>query len=159
MIELLLRHGADVNYRSKLRYDENCDRTTSGKCTFRGQTALTRAATEEHYTIVKLLLENGANPLLPREDGKSPRQVACDWKHIDVAKLIKKYEDKTHGVVESEALCSENYQLFQAHINDWSEDNFPFLGDGWESDSSPVRLLRAANGSQLSTSPKARFIW
>jgi len=77
MIMILLKNGADVNYRSKLRYDEECDRTTSGKCTFRGQTALTRAATEGYYTVAKLLLENGADPLLPREDGRIPRLGAC----------------------------------------------------------------------------------
>jgi ankyrin repeat protein len=70
MLELLLKHGADVNYRSKFEYDEECDRTTSGKCTFRGQTALTRAATEGHYTIVKLLLENGADPPFPKRRWK-----------------------------------------------------------------------------------------
>ncbi|MDH4187879.1 MAG: ankyrin repeat domain-containing protein [Nitrospira sp.] len=105
MIMLLLKHGADVNYRSKLSYDEECDRTTSGKCTFRGQTALTRAATEGYYTVAKMLLENGADPLLPREDGRIPRLVACDWKHIEVAKLIKKYEDKVLAKSESAAIC------------------------------------------------------
>jgi ankyrin repeat protein len=107
MIMLLLKHGADVNYRSMLSYDEECDRTTSGKCTFRGQTALTRAATDGYYTVAKILLENGADPLLPREDGRIPRLVACDWKHVEVALLIKQYEDKMLAESKSAAICPE----------------------------------------------------
>ena len=34
--------------------------------------------------------------------------VACDWKHIKVAELIKKYEEKALGKVGSAKICVEN---------------------------------------------------
>lgn len=94
LVRLLLRHGADVNFRNELRYDAECDRTTSGKCTFRGQTALTRAATEGFYGLAKLLLDGGANPTLARGDGATPAEIARANGHPQVADLIEKYIKK-----------------------------------------------------------------
>lgn len=94
LVRQLLKHGADINFKNKLPYDSHCDKTTSGKCTFRGQTALTRAATDGYYPIVKLLLEHGANPALTRQDGATPAQIARENKHEDVANLIEEYIKK-----------------------------------------------------------------
>jgi ankyrin repeat protein len=94
LLKLLLRHGADVDFRNDLPYDDECDTTTSGKCTFRGQTALTRAATDGLYAVVKLLLDNGANPTLARSDGAAPADVARDRGHKDIAQLVEKYVKK-----------------------------------------------------------------
>lgn len=91
LVGLLLRHGADVNFRNELSYDEECDRTTTGRCTFRGQTALTRAAKDGHYAVVKLLLASGANPSLPRGDGATPTEIARANGHPQIADLIEKY--------------------------------------------------------------------
>jgi ankyrin repeat protein len=91
MIAVLLAHGANANYRNELRYDEECDKTTSGKCTFQGQTALTRAAADGHLNVVRLLLENKADPSLPRTDGKTPAQIARANGHFQTAALIERY--------------------------------------------------------------------
>ncbi len=91
LIKVLLEHGADVNFRNGLSYDEECDKATSGKCTFRGQTALTRAAEDGLYAVVKLLLEHGANPTLPRNDGATPSEIALNNGHAEIAKLIDGY--------------------------------------------------------------------
>jgi ankyrin repeat protein len=64
MIELLLDHGANPNDKNKLEYDEDCDETTEGACTFAGQTILTRAAEDGDYTVVRVLLEHGADPTI-----------------------------------------------------------------------------------------------
>lgn len=110
MIRLLLQHKVDVNYRSKLEYDEECDRTTSGKCTFRGQTALTRAVSDGHYTVIKLLLDNGADPLLPRTDGKALMEIACDRNEIEIAGLVEEYvKKKRPGEPEMAAPCSTGW--------------------------------------------------
>ncbi|MDO8643330.1 MAG: ankyrin repeat domain-containing protein [Candidatus Woesearchaeota archaeon] len=94
LIKVLLQHGADVNFRNGLSYNEECDKTTSGKCTFRGQTALTRAAEDGLYAVVKLLLEHGANPTLPRNDGATPSEIALNNGHTEIAKLIDGYAAK-----------------------------------------------------------------
>lgn len=91
MIKLLLEHGADANYLNQRDYDGDCDKTTKGKCTFAGQTVLTRAAEDGYSTIVRLLLEHGANPELPRKDGALPADIARENGHADVAALIDGY--------------------------------------------------------------------
>lgn len=90
-IKLLLKHGANPNDKNTLVYDEECDETTGGKCTWDGYTALTYAAKEGYLEVVELLLEHGADPFLPRQDGKSPYELAQKNKHLKTAKLIEKY--------------------------------------------------------------------
>lgn len=92
MLQLLLRHGANPNFRNALRYDAEMDSTTGGAVTFAGQTALTRAAQDGQYTAVRLLLEHGADPTIPREDGKTPATLASEYKHPDIAALLKQYD-------------------------------------------------------------------
>ncbi len=89
MIQLLLDHGADPNYRNKTAYDEDCDATTQGKCTFQGQTVLTRAAEDGDYTVVRLLLGHGADPNVARADGSLPADIARKNRHPEVAALFE----------------------------------------------------------------------
>lgn len=88
-IKLLLKHGANPNDKNTLVYDEECDETTSGKCTWRGYTVLTYAAKEGYLEVVKLLLEYGADPFLKRQDGKTAYELAQKKKHFKTAKLIQ----------------------------------------------------------------------
>lgn len=91
MFQLLLAHGADPNYRNPSRYDSEWDTTTRGAVTFAGQTVLTRASTDGYYTLARLILENGANPTIPREDGALPETIATQNKHSKIAALIAEY--------------------------------------------------------------------
>ena len=90
MTKILLDHGADPNYRDASDYDAEWDETTSGAVTFAGQTVLTRAAQDGYYGLVKLLLERGANPALPRQDGKLAEEIAEEKGHIKIAELLRK---------------------------------------------------------------------
>jgi|WetSurMetagenome_2_1015567.scaffolds.fasta_scaffold10503_2 uncharacterized protein len=90
-VDLLLAHGANPNDRNMLVYDAECDETTSGKCTWRGYTVLTYAAKEGYYHIVKLLLEYGADPSIPRQDGKTAVEIARKNKHYKTTKLVQEY--------------------------------------------------------------------
>lgn len=94
MFRLLLASGADPNYRNTSRYDREWDETTRGAVTFAGQTALTRASSDGHYTLARLLLEYGADPTIPREDGELPLAIATQKKHPKIAALILDYVKK-----------------------------------------------------------------
>lgn len=94
MFNLLLARGANPNYRNSSRYDREWDETTRGAVTFAGQTALTRASADGYYTLARLLLENGADPTIPREDGVLPEAIAKQNKQPIIAALISDYAKK-----------------------------------------------------------------
>jgi hypothetical protein len=91
MFRILLKHGADPNYRNQSQYNSEWDATTQGAVTFAGQTVLTRAAEDGYYTLARLALEHGADPTLPREDGKTPEEIAREYKHPNIAELIERH--------------------------------------------------------------------
>jgi len=94
MLRLLLEHKADVNFHNAAAYDARCDGTTkgsSGACVWAGQTALTRAAMDGSLTVVKMLLQFGADPVRPRSDGVLPAELAREYGHPDVAAVIEEY--------------------------------------------------------------------
>jgi ankyrin repeat protein len=95
-IELLLANGANPNDNNSLPYDEYCDKTTSGKCTWRGYTVLTFAAKHGWDEVVKLLLRYGADSSIPRNDGKEAYEIAKEYKHFSTANIIKKYKVQRH---------------------------------------------------------------
>lgn len=92
MFRLLLEHGANANYRNESEYNEEWDTTTRGAVTFGGQTVLTRAAEDGYYTLARLALEHGADPAIPRQDGKLAETIARENKHPEIAELIARYE-------------------------------------------------------------------
>lgn len=94
MFRLLLARGADPDYRNSSRYDREWDETTRGAVTFAGQTALTRVSADGYYTLARLLLENGADPTIPREDGALPEAIAKHNKHPKISALISDYVRK-----------------------------------------------------------------
>jgi len=88
-IELLLNHGANPNDRNETPYDEYEEQR--GGRNWRGYSALTFAAKQGWFSVVKLLLERGADPILPRTDGKTAKELAEENKHHETAKLIMTY--------------------------------------------------------------------
>lgn len=94
MFQVLLAHGADPNFRNPSKYDREWDTTTRGAVTFAGQTVLTRASTDGHYTLARLLLQNGADPAIPREDGTLAETIATQNKHPKIAALISDFDKK-----------------------------------------------------------------
>lgn len=86
LAEMLLKAGADPNYRSFRRYDADSD--SKGK-TLDGYTALTFSARWGFLPLVELLLKHGADPCLAREDGAVAAVIAEQHKHILVAKMLR----------------------------------------------------------------------
>jgi len=86
MILVLLKAGADPNYR-----EPNHEYITSSGEVIEAETLLTLAARKGDLEVVRILLEDGANPLAARQDGLRPGAVAELNRHADVAALIEKY--------------------------------------------------------------------
>ena len=81
MMELLFRHGADVNDDARDRVEVCIDfveRTT----------ALHRAAEAGHVDVVVYLIERGANPDLNDEDGRTPSGAAVENGRPEVAEVL-----------------------------------------------------------------------
>lgn len=88
-IRLLLDHGADPNDRDEQLYVGQCE--YRGGCDWRGYSALTFAAKRGLYGVVKHLLERGANPSLPRTDGRTALELARENKRLKTAALLEQY--------------------------------------------------------------------
>jgi ankyrin repeat protein len=84
MVKLLLHHGADPNVRAGVIEED--DGTTHG-----GATPLSMAARKGYLTIVRALLENGADPKLPRGDGSLPAEIARKNGFPKIGDLIASY--------------------------------------------------------------------
>lgn len=93
-IELLLSHGANPNDANDLEYDEYCDSTTKGKCSWRGYTALAYAARYGWPKVVMLLLRYGADSSVSRGDGKTALGLAIEHQHPATAKLLRAYRGR-----------------------------------------------------------------
>lgn len=87
--EMLLKAGADPNYRNFRSYNAIFD---SKGITMDGYTPLTFAARWGYLPIVKLLLQHGADPCIPRADNMFALEIAKKHKHKSIEKLIQRYE-------------------------------------------------------------------
>ncbi len=76
LVETLLAHGADINARVTTR---RAPRTVTGRNLLKvtGTTPLFLAAHRVDVDLIRLLLQSGADPLLPNEDGTTPLMAAA----------------------------------------------------------------------------------
>ncbi len=104
MVQVLLRHGADVNavdkdFESALFRASCCGRIETIKalvsngadlnCTARdGVSSLYIAAVECHYGVVEYLLDNGADPNLEDDEGCTPLMIAIREQNVEIANLL-----------------------------------------------------------------------
>lgn len=74
IVKMLLRHGAVIDERNKF-----------------GETSLIKAAEQGCLEMVKLLLANGADPVLEDNDGITALRIAEDLGHGQIVQLLKEY--------------------------------------------------------------------
>lgn len=89
LIQLLLERGAKADFR-----EGGDPQVIPTYPTYAGETALTVSARLGYMTIVRLLLEQGADPVRPRVDGISPADIAEQNQHPEIAALIREYAAK-----------------------------------------------------------------
>lgn len=86
-VSALLDFGANVHLQTATSRIHRCDYDCwrSINCDHRGQTALHLVSASGIVDVVSLLLENGAEPTLPNEDGYTPLYTALVQGHEEIA--------------------------------------------------------------------------
>jgi ankyrin repeat protein len=77
LIKALLAHGADVNHRSQKTPVRGFLQSDMSWVSSNGQTPFLRAALSGDITVMRLLLENGADPNIPTDEGTTPLMTAA----------------------------------------------------------------------------------
>ena len=86
MVQLLLDHGANINYRNDRPY---FDGPPNHDTEWNGISPLILASESGHLDVVKLLIKRGANPCIKRTDGASPFEIAVKAEQPKIAELLK----------------------------------------------------------------------
>lgn len=89
LISYLLEHGANPNARDPSRWDDAQDNSRFPY--LGGYTALGLAARYGWYAVAQLLLQHGADPAIPRQDGALPSEIANVSGHHRIAELIQSH--------------------------------------------------------------------
>jgi ankyrin repeat protein len=93
MIRVLLEGGANPNYRTEGSYHIDVEDLGESR-PYEGVTALHVAAEGGLALLTQTLLEHGADPAIPRQDGALAVNIARQNGHPDVAMLIERYARK-----------------------------------------------------------------
>ncbi|CAF1644624.1 unnamed protein product, partial [Didymodactylos carnosus] len=100
VVELLIRHGADVN--------RSPQGNVAKDLRIENQTPLLIACMRNHEKIIRFLIQNGANVNVTSDRGSSPFLAICQHNNVELASLLIK-----HGA----RYDVEAYNLYDGKIN------------------------------------------
>jgi len=106
LIQLLLARGADVNARTREYPPERRWITTLGSLAwvdFTGQTPFLRAALAGDVTVMRMLLDHGADPNIDTFTGTSPLMAAAGVNWV----FNQTYDEGPEALLEAVRLCIE----------------------------------------------------
>ena len=144
MIAQLVKHGADVNARTREVPPSRRWLYSLGDVSwvdFTGQTPFLRAALAGDVAAMRLLLEHGADPNLPTQAGTTPLMAAAGVNWV----VAQTYTESPQSLLEAIRLCLDNGADVNA-VN--SMGLTAVLGAANRGANDIIRLL-ASNGARL----------
>ena len=96
VVEVLLNFGAKIDKKGTVIVDNE----PRG-----GATALWCASCRDHYSIVKLLVENGADINLPTGDGSTPLRPPCFNGNLEIVQYLIEHGANVNAVNDNKETC------------------------------------------------------
>ena len=96
VVEVLLNFGAKIDKKGTVIVDDY----SRG-----GATALWCASCRDHYNIVKLLVENGADINLPTDDGSTPLRPPCVKGNFEIVQYLVEHGANVNAVNDDKETC------------------------------------------------------
>lgn len=113
IIELLIRHGADVNAQSST-----------------GNTPLMYACAGGHVSAVRTLLAHGANVEDHNENGHTPLMEAASAGHVEVAKVKKRFRISFYFVSSNDYTRVMSLRVLRTNFKStWARNTVLILSD------------------------------
>ncbi|CAF4113390.1 unnamed protein product, partial [Rotaria magnacalcarata] len=149
VVEVLIRHGADVNRSPKGQVARDLH--------IENQTPLLMACTKNHETIIRHLIESGANVNLTSERGSSPLLAICQHNNVGLARsLIQNgarydveaknlYDGKINGLIV--AAESGSFETLRLLVEAGLDVNYKIEGQGETAGRTPL-FCACAKGFQ-----------
>ena len=131
VVELLIRHGADIN------------RSPTGQVAFElhiaNQTPLLVACMRNHEAIIRYLIQSGANVNVTSERGSSPFLAICQHNNAELARLLIRhgaqydvearnlYDGKINGLIV--AAESGSFDILKLLVENGLDVNYKIEGN------------------------------
>lgn len=168
VVELLVRHGADVNRSPQGQIARDLHNEN--------QTPLLIACLRNHEAIIRFLIESGANVNVTSERGSSPFLAICQHNNVELARLLMKhgaqydaeaknlYDGKINGLIV--AAESGSFDILRLLVENGLDVNYKIEGQvkiSYDQESELLISLRAKQQVEhlyFAHVPKAfRILW
>ncbi len=146
LIEALLARGANPDARANTTPFRGFFQVSANWANFDGQTPFLRAALSGDVTLMRLLLEHGADPNLGTLDGATPLMAAAGVNWV----VAQTYSRSDAEYLEAAALCLEH----GADVNATNSQGFTAMHGAANRGFDAMITLLAAHGAKLDVKDK-----
>ena len=146
LISVLLARGANPNLRTNTTPFRGFYQVSANWANFDGQTPFLRAALSGDITLMRLLLEHGADPKLTTNDGATPLMAAAGINWV----VAQTYSRSDAEYLEAAKLCLERGN----DINAVNSQGFAAIHGAANRGFDPMIEWLAANGATLDVKDK-----